>query len=244
MKVAVLMLSYNRFDILKKTLTHNMKNAGHPFDLYIWDNGSTDPKVRKYLEKLKGVKSVIFEKSNTGIAHPFNVMLNELKEKYDAFQFMANDILEPDNWLLTKVNYLKAIPDSGMISIALGDHLYPYAEINGMPLYPGHVIGQFLISRAVVESLGAFREDFGKYGPIDNDYNVRCDRKRFLNYYLPDLQAVHLDDNDNMKYGYDKAAQVEKTWPEFVASLPRYNDTYNCYIPFDGQLTHNMKDHV
>lgn len=245
MKVAVLMLSYNRYEILRQTVEHNTTNAGHPFDLYIHDNGSTDYRVVPYLESIKHKFELLrFDRCNKGIAVPFNSFLRALGDKYDAFVFMANDILEPDNWLRDRVNYMKMIPNSGMVSIAVGEHGYPSRMDNGMIIHPGHVIGQFMISREVFDTVGYLREDFGLYGPIDNDYNIRCERMGYINYYLPGVKAIHLDDNDDTKYGYSKSEQVSRTWPEFVNTLSRYNDINNVYIPFDGQMTIDMKEYV
>jgi GT2 family glycosyltransferase len=244
MKVAVLMLSFNRYELLKKTLPHNANNAGYPFDLYIWDNGSTDIRVRQYLDSLHNVKSVIFNKENAGIAKPFNDMLNVIWQDYDAFLFMANDIKEPKNWLLHRVTYAQVIPESGMISVACGPHNYRQTTINHLPVYAGDVIGQFMITRKVFEKVGYFREDFGLYGPIDNDYNIRCRQLGFVNYYIPGITANHLDDKDDKKYGYSKKDKVKETWQQFTQDVQRYADTEACYIPYDGQLTMNMKDYV
>lgn len=244
MKVAVLMLSYNRFELLKQTIEHNRSNAGYPFDLYIWDNGSTDLRVKPFLNSLSGAKHVMYDYENSGIARPFNLLLRDIGANYDAFVFMANDILEPDNWLRDRVNYMKMIPNSGMVSIAVGNHNYPSRMNNGMIIHPGHVIGQFMISREVFDTIGYLREDFGLYGPIDNDYNIRCEKMGYVNYYLPVVKAIHLDDKDDTQYGYSKSEQVSKTWAEFVNTLPRYNDLDNVYIPFDGQMTIDMKEYV
>jgi GT2 family glycosyltransferase len=244
MKVAVLMLSFNRYELLKKTLTHNVNNAGYPFDLYVWDNGSSDIRVRQYLETLPNVKSVVFNNENAGIAKPFNDMLNVICQDYDAFVFMANDIKEPKHWLLHRVSAAKAIQSSGMISVACSPHNYRLTVINGMSVYTGDVIGQFMITRQVFEKVGYLREDFGLYGPIDNDYNIRCRQLGFVNYYIPGISAIHLDDKDDKKYGYSKKDKVKETWQQFTQDVQRYADTEACYIPYDGQLTMNMKDNV
>jgi GT2 family glycosyltransferase len=247
MKVAVLMLSYNRYELLTKTLPHNIKNARYPFDLYVWDNGSTDPRVMDFLKVQQWY--MLTEPSdgiNRGIAQPFNHLMDMAFRSggYDAVVFMANDIKEPKNWLAERVKYLKAIPNSGMVSVACSKHDYRPKSINGLMLYPGHVIGQFMISRQVFDKVGYFREDFGHYGPIDNDYNVRCDRLGFTSYYLPDLKAIHLDDKDDQKYGYSKKEKVKETWQQFTQDVQRYADPTACYIPYNGQTTINMNDHV
>lgn len=240
MKVAVLMLSYERYDTLKQVLEHNMNNAGHPFDLYVWDNGSNDIRIPDlFTGKAKGIWCPV---ANFGIAWPLNMMARHCyKQGYDALHVMANDILEPDNWLADKIQYLQHIPQSGMISISPGAIPYPDTVVNGIEVFAGDVIGQFMISRQVWEKVGAFNEQFGMYGPIDNDYNARCAALDFVNYYIPG-QSVHLDNSPANMYGYDKAAMVAKTWPVHVANVARYQaDAASCYIPVDGECLINMK---
>lgn len=247
MKVAVLMLSFNRYELLKKTLTHNLKNAGYEFDLFIWDNDSTDIRVIDYLKQviIPNTDRLTLNDHNAGIAKPFNVMMNRaFATGYDAVMFMANDIKEPKNWLLERIKHLEAIRDSGMVSVALADHNYRPVIRNGLRIYPGHVIGQFIISRECFEKVGYFREDFGHYGPIDNDYNTRCDQLGFVSYYLPNMRGVHLDDKDDRKYGYSKKEKVKETWQQFTQDIQRYADPAACYIPYDGQTTMNMSDYV
>ncbi|HWV64365.1 hypothetical protein [Chitinophaga sp.] len=244
MKVAVLMLSYERYDTLKRVLDHNLANAGHPFDLFIWDNGSKDERVLKLFNKSE-VKTIYSSHTNEGIARPFNFMLSGLDNlQYDAYHFMANDILEPDNWLYSKIKYLEAIPNSGMIAHCPGDTGYPYNEIAGRPLYIGDVIGNCMISRQVFQKVGAFREDFGLYGPIDCDYNTRCRIAGFINYYIPG-KSIHLDDGDRNLYGYNKDEAVAKTWPVYVDSIDGYlADPDSIYKVPDGETNFNAEQYV
>ncbi|MBC9913174.1 glycosyltransferase family 2 protein [Chitinophaga varians] len=271
MKVAVLMLSFERYETLKHVLEHNLANAGYPFDLFVWDNGSQDDRIPELI-RWHEPKHFYPAKENKGIAAPLNDMIRfAYSLGYDAFHVMANDILEPDNWLSDKVEFIKLlgklhIPlvngkllgspnhttvSSGMVSIPPGEHNYPEVTpcfdasdrpniVGPIRYYPGDVIGQFLITREVYEAVGAFREDFGYYGPIDNDYNVRCAAKGFVNYYIPG-QSIHLGD-DNPGYGYDKGTVVQETWPRHVENVYRYlEDPTTAYIPPSGECTINMK---
>lgn len=236
MKVAIIMLSYERFDTLVKVLPNNLLDAPDA-DLFVLDQGSTDPRILPLLKDY--AKEVFTLPDNVGIPRGFNFLLKYCYDLgYDAFQFMANDIAEPAGWIKEKVKHLQAIPNSGMVSIALESHEYCSKNVNGMWVNPGHVIGQFMISRGAYEKLGALREDFGKYGPIDIDYNIRCERLGLLNYYLPGLRAQHLDDRANDLYGYDKAKQVSDTWPDLIESVSRYDNTEYCHIP-NGEYTIN-----
>ncbi|MEZ2446115.1 glycosyltransferase family 2 protein [Chitinophaga sp. RCC_12] len=241
MRVAVLMLSYERYDTLKQILEHNMNNAGYPFDLFVWDNGSKDERV---IPLLDSVAKIVWKcDRNYGIAAPFNVMIDHCYRcGYDAFHVMANDIFEPSNWLADKIRYLAGIPMSGMISICPGEmpYLPSYLSMD-LPCHMGDVIGQFMISRRVYEKVGGFNEEFGNYGPIDNDYNARCAVSGFVNYYIPG-QSQHIDSSPADLYGYDKAAAVAKTWPIHEANVRKYSENpESAYIPVDGECIVNMK---
>lgn len=272
MRIAVLMLSYERYDTLKRVLEHNMANAGYPFDLFVWDNGSKDERIFDLIGYYKPERFYRLNE-NRGIAGPLNTMLSiTFSMGYEAFHVMANDILEPNNWLADKINMIQAlqtphvplhdakllgspnhdIVKSGMVSIAPGVHNYPevrpcftlppFPPNHGvLKYYPGDVIGQFMITRQVYERVGGFREDFGQYGPIDNDYNARCKAMGFVNYYIPG-QSQHIDNSPADLYGYNKAELVAKTWPIHEANVKRYNDNpESAYIPVSGDNIVNMK---
>lgn len=246
MKVAILMLSYERYDTLVKVLPNNLAKAECEVDLFVLDQGSKDQRVIDFLRnfdyKAAGVGFGVtsFGESNTGIAAGFNRLISYAHSLgYDAFQFMANDILEQPGWIARKVEYLQAIPHSGMVSIPCGDHGYPSRKMAGLWLNAGDVIGQFMLSRQAYEKVGAFREAFGKYGPVDNDYNTRCTKAGFVNYYLPNHRAEHLDDYDNDLYGYDKAEAVAKTWPQYMDTLSEPG----FYFP-PGEYSINAKEYV
>lgn len=234
---------------MPQVLQHNIETAGHPFDLYVWDNASTQQETRDFIiDNSHGgsfFKKAYMCINNLGISKPLNKMLNELQHSYDAFVFMANDIKEPSMWLYDRVKYLQAFPRSGMISISPHEvrPAYPEASISGMQIYMGDVIGQFMISKQVLNKVGAFREDFGEYGPIDNDYNYRCAMAGFVNYYIPG-KAIHMPEETPTDYGYNKEERIAETWKEHVATLSRYNIPENIYIPLNGDLTANMRDHV
>jgi GT2 family glycosyltransferase len=158
----------------------------------------------------------LFVQDTFGIAKASNEVLRRAyQEGYGAFVIMGNDIVMPDNWLLNMVSNTHAL--SGMVA-------YPEAERPAI----SHemVIGNFMISRRVVDKVGAFDERFDPYGAIDLDYNKRCTEKGFQNYYLPGgvFKHVHLHDGVDL-YGFDKTEKVNETW-----SLHRDEETLG-HIP-------------
>lgn len=251
MKVAVLLLSYERYETLKQTLDQNLANAGYYFDLYVLEQGSSDAKVHKLLEVTKwGIQMGGYEyarrmfgatlKENIGIAAGFNRLMAEaVKEDYDYYQFIANDILEPENWLINKIRAIQSIPNSGMVSIPVGDHAFAPVKLGDQWTFPGDVIGQFMISAEVWKKVGAFREEWGHYSPVDIDYNTRCRKAGFVNYYINSPRAIHLDDKDRNLYGYNKDEAIGRTWPLYGESLK--DEDY--HIP-NGDTNFNAPEYV
>lgn len=244
MKIAVLMLSYERYDTLVKTLTNNVAKAGCEFDLFVLEQGSSDPRVEKYLLSLPAhtgnlkFKYIYTTPHNVGIAAGFNNLMGNAPH-YDFYQFIANDIMEPDNWLIDKVQAIQTIPNSGMVSVPVGEHALAPVKMADQWVYPGDVIGQYMISREVWDKVGAFREEWGQYSPVDLDYNRRCVKAGFVNYYLSGKVAEHLEQGDRELYGYNKDAEIARTWPLFSDSLKEAD----YHIP-PGEYTMNAKEHV
>jgi GT2 family glycosyltransferase len=193
---AVICLAYGREDLTAKTLAHNLPIAGMPFGLFV---------INK-----------------RGIAKALNKGLHEAYLKgYDNFTFIANDILEPEDWLKKRVDAIK--PDCGMISIALHD----IQEITYTD-----VIGNILITRETVDKIGYFNESMGDYAPIDNDYNSRCRALGLRNYYVPG-HALHLDPSSDTIYGYSKKGAINSTWNSHEVDNGKYqNGDKAIYIPY------------
>lgn len=250
MKVAVLLLSYERYETLKRTLEHNIANAGCEFELWVLDQRSDDVRVVSYLADLRRhpyCRYVNIAPKNLGIAAGFNYLMRQASVAnggvgYDYYQFIANDILEPENWLINKIRAIQSIPNSGMVSIPVGDHAFAPVKLGNQWTYPGDVIGQFMISAEVWKKVGAFREEWGHYSPVDIDYNARCRKAGFINYYINSPRAIHLDDKDRNLYGYNKDEAIARTWPLYGESLkeedyhiPNGDTNFNApeYVPED-----------
>jgi glycosyltransferase involved in cell wall biosynthesis len=71
MRVSLIVLTYNRADLVARTVPHNWSRAGTPPDELIWvDNGSTD-NVRDVMRKVDPHVSVL-NKQNVGIFKGYN----------------------------------------------------------------------------------------------------------------------------------------------------------------------------
>ena len=168
----------------------------------------------------------LFVQDTYGIAKASNEVLRRAYvEGYGAFVIMGNDILMPYDWLLNMVSNTHAL--SGMVA---------YPDTIRCNISYEMVVGNFLITRRVVDKVGAFDERFDPYGAIDLDYNKRCTEKGFQNYYLPGgvFKHIHLHDGTEL-YGYDKATKVNETWAihrdeQTLGHIPLIEETQMVYF--------------
>ena len=95
MKAALCVLSYKRYDLTAKTVSHNIANCGYD-------------KIGLFVEDTFGIAKA----SN-------NVIRRAYLEGYDLFVMMGNDIIMPDGWLKAYVENTNVL--SGMVSYPVGE---------------------------------------------------------------------------------------------------------------------------
>jgi glycosyltransferase involved in cell wall biosynthesis len=103
-------------DVLKVCLVSMRKDAGLPFDLMVFDNGSC-PEVREYLinEKEEGrIQYLILSEKNMGKGGAWNVMLAGAPGEIIAYT--DSDVLFSPNWLSRSVEILETFPNVGMVT--------------------------------------------------------------------------------------------------------------------------------
>jgi len=124
-RITVTLLNYIPFlsgfyaetlDVLKVSLESMRKDAGLPFDLMVFDNGSC-PEVRDFLvkEKEEGrIQYLILSEKNMGKGGAWNVMLAGAPGEIIAYT--DADVLFSPNWLSRSVEILETFPDVGMVT--------------------------------------------------------------------------------------------------------------------------------
>ena len=149
-----------------------------------------------------------------GIANALNEGIEDF-EKYDAIGFLANDIVEPDNWLLKKVEALNTYQSAGIVASSLDcERIHIQNEL---------IISNWLISSKLIEAIGEFNEQYFPYGAIDLDYCERSYIAGFKTYYVMNCLAVHNGSHaTGNEYGWNKLELVAK-----YSQL--YNDNLNGY---------------
>jgi len=124
-RITVALLNYIPFlsgfyaetlDVLKVCLESMRKEAGLPFDLMVFDNGSC-PEVRDFLvkEKEEGrIQYLILAEKNMGKGGAWNVILAGAPGEIIAYT--DSDVLFSPNWLSRSVEILESFPNVGMVT--------------------------------------------------------------------------------------------------------------------------------
>jgi len=124
-RITVALLNYIPFlsgfyaetlDVLKVCLESMRKDAGLPFDLMVFDNGSC-PEVRDFLvnEKEEGrIQYLILSEKNVGKGGAWNVILAGAPGEIIAYT--DSDVLFSPKWLSRSVEILETFPKVGMVT--------------------------------------------------------------------------------------------------------------------------------
>jgi glycosyltransferase involved in cell wall biosynthesis len=124
-RITVALLNYIPFlsgfyaetlDVLKVSLESMRKDAGLPFDLMVFDNGSC-PEVRDFLvqEKEEGrIQYLILAEKNMGKGGAWNVMLAGAPG--EIISYTDSDVLFSPSWLKRSVEILETFPKVGMVT--------------------------------------------------------------------------------------------------------------------------------
>ena len=103
-------------DVLKVSLDSMRADAGLPFDLLVFDNGSC-PEARDYLiqEKEAGrIQYLILSEKNVGKGGAWNVILAGAPGEIIAYA--DSDVLFSQDWLARSVEILETFPNVGMVT--------------------------------------------------------------------------------------------------------------------------------
>src|SRR5215207_1339468 len=124
-RITVALLNYIPFlsgfyaetlDVLNVCMESMRKDAGLPFDLMVFDNGSC-PEVRDFLvrEKEEGrIQYLILAEKNMGKGGAWNVMLAGAPGEIIAYT--DSDVLFSPKWLARSVEILETFPNVGMVT--------------------------------------------------------------------------------------------------------------------------------
>ena len=206
MKVLVSGLVYGNRP--KDILIQNLKDAGYPY-IYI-------------------------EVNKEGIANAMNEAIDfAILENFDAIAYLANDIIEPKDWLAKKLYALQFYPNAGIVASSLDNVRHT--------IQSEHIISNWLVSMQVVNKIGIFNDSMFPYGPIDLDYCERTNLAGFNTYYVMDCKAEHIGGHaSGNEYGWDKGALVQKYWAQHTEDINLYRNGQKSLI-YGTKGTHNKE---
>ena len=189
---AIIYLNYKDRNI--NTLFENIKNAGKHIDIVTMIN-------------------------EEGIAFATNKGLRNLNfDNIDYVTIMGNDILEPDNWLQIRNDFLQD-KTIGICSIPLHSTGNDTADL----------IGNFTITKETIKRVGAFNQELDPYGAIDLDYCTRCRAAGLHTKFIKEYTANHIEQNSIDAYGYNKNELVQKTWSLHSNNVCAYTNGNKTY---------------
>jgi len=189
---AIVYLNYKDKNI--NTLFENIKNAGKHIDIV----------------------TIINEE---GIAFATNKGLKNLNfDNIEYVTIMGNDILEPDNWLQIRNDFLQD-KTIGICSIPLHSTGNDTADL----------IGNFTITKETIKRVGAFNQELDPYGAIDLDYCTRCRAAGLHTKFIKEYTANHIEQNSIDAYGYNKNELVQKTWSLHSNNVSGYTNGNKTY---------------
>ena len=89
----------NEYHKVKMGLGVTLRNAGMDFDLFFWDNGSDNDRIKDLLKEFNP-KFLHYSEENVGNPVAYNQMLLRVKEQgYDYVAMIAPDMVLPNRWL-------------------------------------------------------------------------------------------------------------------------------------------------
>lgn len=208
----LMMVTYNRLDLTKKTLDSLWLDLKHPFRLVIVDNGSSDGTV-EYLKSIEKTSPVEVHlellDENKGIAVGRNLALekaNQIGTKWYAT--IDNDVQMPEGWLGECIDILTANKSYGAIGVNMEvTNIYPLVTKGGFTFQdkPQGNLGTacMVFRKQLHQMIGYFTTEYGFYGEEDSDFGMRARVAGFKLGYI-ERMGTHLGADEEEKNDYRK----------------------------------------
>lgn len=214
--ISILLLTWNRGDITPEVLRDNLMRmtSGEDVEFLVCDQGSTDPGLLQLLDKIRmheaGQASLEeFVHANVVRTHVRRNSINEgvgrslnqlfLRSTGDVVMIMGNDLRMPPAWDREMLDYVRGVPNSGIIGMDWGHSGTPPVSTSkdgyiARWLTPklDRVFGNMMLRRQVIDEIGLFHEGFHPYGFEDSDFNARVNLAGFRSCYVPSMKCEHV----------------------------------------------------
>lgn len=208
-EINIVIATYNNAENIDKIINSIITTISKiPYTLTVVDNASTDStqNIIKRLFKSKTIDNYALFKRNMGLAVAYNWVLSQVKADYSLY-IKPHSVFTKTGWLERMQKYLSQSPTLGMVSCPLwadeqGGTLFNTAQDEILRINQrGKILPSVatLIKKNIFETLGYWCEDYGKHGPIEEDYALRCDLSGFARAYLPNVDFLNYIAPDSIK---------------------------------------------
>jgi GT2 family glycosyltransferase len=245
----IMIVTYNRLSLTKKTLSTLFSNTKYPFKLIFIDNDSKDgtldylhAECKEKEEKLDNFLGYSIKANNKN--HGISVGRNQALALSSGNWLVTfdNDVWVPDGWLTECINILQKNKQYGAIGVNMEDKQYVLKNVNDITFQhkPQGNLGTacMVFNRALHKMLGYFSNDYEYYAHEDADWGMRT---RVLGFKLGYIErdGKHLGEgskNDSGEYREFKNKYHKENLPKFHENCRAYvNRKKSLYIPFEDK---------
>jgi glycosyltransferase involved in cell wall biosynthesis len=208
LKVSVVVPTFNRADLLARTIDKiEHQTLGREFyEVIVIDNESSDH-TQSVLDQKCGTYSNLkaFSQSKRGAAATRNVGIRAARG--EIVLFIDDDILAEPNLVNAHCDYHKRYPESSIIGGVITPWqdctdpflrylrdkgiFNPYSIACGPMDFSYYHTGNVSTSRAVLNDVGGFNEEFAIYGMEDIELGYRLEQQGSCMVHGPDAKGVH-----------------------------------------------------
>lgn len=217
-----IMLTFDRLQYTKEAVSALLKNDSD-FHLTLFDNGSTEPGMREYLEHLPETDDRVIDVhsagKNLGLSIPTNMLWKQYRDVYPFIGKIDNDTLIPPDGVKRIMDVMSACPN---IHICHGHHWLAenfkprrLKEIDGrVHLTAKWGGGCFYVMRSsIIDDLGYISDKHGLMGGWTR-YQIRARRRGYgIVYAYPLIKVRHLGDPDS---GREEETGAYRDYNEYI----------------------------
>jgi len=252
-RATVMMVTYNRLNLSKRTFESTLKNAGEKYNLVIIDNNSEDDTVKWLIDNIDEYDliedyRVVKLNENNGISYGRNMGLKICDDNFPTEYLctLDNDVELPSGWLRDCCNVLKNNSKIGACGVNLEGIRYNKAFIKtkdgNKPIeiqikQRGNLgTAAMVFPYAIHEKVGYFCSDFKYYGHEDALFGWVCRMiKPMLVYLGENGNHLGVGTEDEGEYREMKNKYWDINMPIFHDNVKRYRNgskpIYTDFVP-------------